>query len=92
MRSGHQPRQADGGQKTNGNQLRQELAAVIYKRNVLGSRGARKMKVIVPKVDKVGNRKVLRPLASKDTMLERYKRERQKMSRCAPPQGLSMSP
>merc|ERR1719465_190283 len=54
-------------------QVRQELATVLYKQNVLGSRGPRKMKVMVPNVDDNGNRKVLRPTCHEDTMLERYK-------------------
>jgi len=60
--------------KTNGNQLRQELATVLYKKNVLGSRGARKMKVLVPKVAEHGNRAALRPTKKEDTMIERYRR------------------
>jgi tubby-related protein 1 len=53
-------------------QVRQELATVLYKQNVLGSRGPRKMKVIVPKVDEHGTRVVLRPTDPEDTMLKRY--------------------
>jgi len=63
------PEQRDGS----GSQVRQELATVLYKQNVLGSRGPRKMKVIVPNVDEQGNRAVLRPTTLEDTMLERYK-------------------
>jgi len=54
-------------------QVRQELATVLYKQNVLGSRGPRKMKVIVPNVDDNGERVVLKPTSLEDTMLERYK-------------------
>jgi len=54
-------------------QVRQELATVLYKQNVLGSRGPRKMKVMVPNVDEHGNRIELRPTTMEDTMLERYK-------------------
>merc|ERR1711998_821096 len=54
-------------------QVRQELATVLYKQNVLGSRGPRKMKVMVPNVDEHGNRFELRPTTMEDTMLERYK-------------------
>jgi len=54
-------------------QVRQELATVLYKQNVLGSRGPRKMKVMVPNVDANGNRVELRPVSVADTMLERYK-------------------
>lgn len=58
------------GSKT---QVRQELATVLYKQNVLGSRGPRKMKVMVPNVDENGKRVELRPINMEDTMLERYK-------------------
>lgn len=54
-------------------QVRQELACVLYKQNVLGSRGPRKMKVMVPDVNERGERKVLRPQNAEETMLERYK-------------------
>jgi len=58
-------------------QVRQELATVLYKQNVLGSRGPRKMKVIVPNVDEHGQRVSLRPTRIEDTMLEQYKSEQQ---------------
>jgi len=54
-------------------QVRQELATVLYKQNVLGSRGPRKMKVMVPNVDENGQRVVLRPTDPSESMLERYK-------------------
>jgi len=54
-------------------QTRQELACVLYKQNVLGSRGPRKMKVMVPTVNEGGERKELRPQNNDETMLERYK-------------------
>merc|ERR1719454_135213 len=54
-------------------QVRQELATVLYKQNVLGSRGPRKMKVMVPNIEEHGNRAVLRPTKEEDTMIERYK-------------------
>jgi len=54
-------------------QVRQELATVLYKQNVLGSRGPRKMKVMVPNVDESGQRVVLRPTDPSESMLERYK-------------------
>jgi len=54
-------------------QVRQELATVLYKQNVLGSRGPRKMKVMVPNVGEDGKRVVLRPTTMEDTMLERYR-------------------
>ena len=54
-------------------QVRQELTTVLYKQNVLGARGPRKMKVMVPIVSEEGERTVLRPMSSEETMLERYK-------------------
>jgi len=57
-------------------QVRSELATVLYKQNVLGSRGPRKMKVIVPNVDEqTGNRVKLQPMNPNESMLERYKNE-----------------
>jgi len=58
-------------------QVRSEMATVLYKQNVLGSRGPRKMKVIVPTVDEHGNRVVLKPTKVEDSMLERYKASRE---------------
>merc|ERR1712093_944146 len=54
-------------------EVRQELATILYKQNVLGSRGPRKMKVMVPNVDSDGNRVELRPNTASDSMIERYK-------------------
>jgi tubby-related protein 1 len=71
---GVNPEKLTDAQKDGSNsQVRQELATVLYKQNVLGSRGPRKMKVIVPNVDENGNRVALRPVKEEDTMLERYK-------------------
>jgi len=61
--------QLDGSQI----QVRQELGTILYKQNVLGSRGPRKMKVMVPSVNEQGQRKVLRPTTKDESMLERYK-------------------
>jgi len=69
---GLNPEKSDGTQNDLV-QVRQELACVLYKQNVLGSRGPRKMKVMVPNVDARGERTVLRPQTSEETMLERYK-------------------
>merc|ERR1719465_361007 len=63
------PDQRDGS----GSRVRQELATVLYKQNVLGSRGPRKMKVMVPAVKEDGTRHVLRPQKSEESMLDRYK-------------------
>jgi tubby-related protein 1 len=73
---GINPEKADEGQKAGASsmvQVRQELGTVLYKQNVLGSRGPRKMKVMVPAVNEAGQRKVLKPMSDEETMLERYK-------------------
>jgi len=48
-------KRADGGE------IRQELAAITYASNVLGSRGPRKMKAAVPKIAPDGRRVVFQP-------------------------------
>lgn len=71
---GVNPEKLEAEQKAGSNvQVRQEMATVLYKQNVLGSRGPRKMKVMVPTVSEQGQRKVLRPTSASETMLERYK-------------------
>jgi len=71
---GLNPEKSDEGEKDSSLvQLRQEMACILYKQNVLGSRGPRKMKVMVPNVNEQGQRKVLRPQNADQTMLERYK-------------------
>jgi len=72
--SGINPEKLSDAQKDGSHvQVRQELATVLYKQNVLGSRGPRKMKVMVPNVDEHGQRVVLRPTDPAESMLERYK-------------------
>ncbi|VDL77512.1 unnamed protein product [Nippostrongylus brasiliensis] len=58
--------------------VRQELAAVIYDTNVLGFKGPRKMHILIPGIYDVNTyeRKSIRPVASKDTLLERYRQRR----------------
>lgn len=71
---GANPEKLEQEQKTNSRvQTRQELGTILYKQNVLGARGPRKMKVMVPMVGEDGQRKVLRPEDPSETMLERYK-------------------
>jgi hypothetical protein len=65
-------------------QLRQELGTILYKQNVLGSRGPRKMKVMVPNVNEAGQRKILRPQSAEETMLERYKAAGTRLDRTPP--------
>uniref|UniRef100_A0A7I5E846 Tubby-like protein n=1 Tax=Haemonchus contortus TaxID=6289 RepID=A0A7I5E846_HAECO len=58
--------------------VRQELAAVIYDTNVLGFKGPRKMHILIPGIYDVNTyeRKSIRPVAAKDTLLERYRQRR----------------
>jgi tubby-related protein 1 len=72
---GTNPEKLDQAQKESALvQARQEMGTVLYKQNVLGSRGPRKMKVMVPRIDEgTGQRKVLRPQSTSESMLERYK-------------------
>lgn len=71
---GTNPEKLDEAQKDSALiQARQELGTVLYKQNVLGSRGPRKMKVMVPRIDAEGQRRVLKPTSNQESMLERYK-------------------
>jgi len=71
---GTNPEKLDEAQKDSALvQARQELGTVLYKQNVLGSRGPRKMKVMVPRIDGEGQRTMLRPQTGAESMLERYK-------------------
>ena len=71
---GTNPDKLDAAQKESALvQARSELGTILYKQNVLGSRGPRKMKVMVPRVGEDQQRKVLRPQSTSESMLERYK-------------------
>ena len=39
----------------NPNDIRKEMASVLYESNVLGSKGPRKMRVLIPAIDKDDN-------------------------------------
>ena len=55
-------------------QVRQELGTVLYKQNVLGSRGPRKMQVCVPRVDHESNqRHTWQPSRKDEEMLTKMK-------------------
>lgn len=69
---GINPEKLDKSAPSAHSQVRQELGTILYKQNVLGSRGPRKMKVMVPSVNERGERTVLRPTSKDETMLERY--------------------
>ncbi|MFH4976859.1 hypothetical protein AB6A40_003568 [Gnathostoma spinigerum] len=73
----------DNGENPNkasavGENVRQELAAVIYDTNVLGFKGPRKMTVLIPGIYDAANyrRKQIRPMSQNDTILERWKNRR----------------
>lgn len=53
--------------------VRQELGTVLYRSNILGSRGPRQMKILVPKVGRDNRRHMFRPMEPEHTMLEKYK-------------------
>lgn len=55
--------------------VRQELGTIIYEHNVLGTRGPRKMTVVLPKVDENGVRAQLQPTHQFDSIAERFKRD-----------------
>lgn len=52
---------------------RSELAAVTYQTNVLGTKGPRKMTVLIPKLDPAGNKPLkLQPKNDREGMLARW--------------------
>lgn len=59
---------------TQGLATRQEIGAVVYERNILGTKGPRKMAVLVPYVDESGKRTVWRPEKEEDGLIARYRK------------------
>eukprot|EP01006_Ploeotia_vitrea_P060103 TRINITY_DN75306_c0_g1_i1.p1 TRINITY_DN75306_c0_g1~~TRINITY_DN75306_c0_g1_i1.p1 ORF type:complete len:389 (-),score=34.25 TRINITY_DN75306_c0_g1_i1:113-1279(-) len=60
---------------SSGLHLRQELGAVLYERNILGSKGPRKMTALLPAVDEQTNRRtVWRPDKEEDGLIAQYKK------------------
>eukprot|EP00667_Euglena_gracilis_P012900 EG_transcript_13271 len=53
---------------------RQEIAAVIYERNILGTKGPRKMGVLIPYVDENGRRTIWKPEKEEDGLIGRFKK------------------
>uniref|UniRef100_A0A3B1J4D6 TUB like protein 1b n=1 Tax=Astyanax mexicanus TaxID=7994 RepID=A0A3B1J4D6_ASTMX len=51
---------------------RQELAAIIYETNVLGMKGPRRMTVLIPGMNKDGERVPIRPRSENDGLLIRH--------------------
>lgn len=62
-----------GGVMSDGSNIREEVAAIIYDTNVLGFKGPRKMTVILPKMGIDHERIPVRPISDNDGLLERYK-------------------
>jgi len=58
---------------------RREMASVLYESNVLGSKGPRKMRVIIPAIDKDDNIWTWKPINEEDTMVEKYKEGKKDM-------------
>ena len=57
----------------NESEMRRELASVLYESNVLGSKGPRKMRVMIPAIDREDNICTWKPTDKGDTMIDRYK-------------------
>uniref|UniRef100_A0AC34QX17 Tubby-like protein n=1 Tax=Panagrolaimus sp. JU765 TaxID=591449 RepID=A0AC34QX17_9BILA len=58
--------------------LRQEVAAIIYEKNVFGWNGPRKMTILLPGMygEGMSIRREIRPVSEKETMIERFKDNR----------------
>lgn len=52
---------------------RKELAGIIYESNLLGARGPRKMKLILPNLQPNGDPIVIRPTSNKDGIFPMFK-------------------
>lgn len=61
---------------SDGSNIREEVAAIIYDTNVLGFKGPRRMTVILPGMGLDQQRIPMRPLTDGDGLLERYKNKR----------------
>ncbi|CAJ0945679.1 unnamed protein product, partial [Mesorhabditis belari] len=71
--NGRNPKKTPGS-----DDVREELAAVIYETNVLGFKGPRKMTILIPGIFDAENyrRRPIRPVTDRDTIFERYKQRR----------------
>ena len=56
-----------------GSNIREELAAVHYEKNVLGFKGPRKMTVVLPAMNREHKRIRVKPRKDSETLLERWK-------------------
>ena len=70
--SGRSPKQSAVISEDN---LRSELAGVVYETNLLGLKGPRKMTVVIPAMTTSGERIEFRPLSENDGIVERWKKK-----------------
>lgn len=60
-------------------QVRREYASVLYESNVLGSKGPRKMRVMIPAIDKEDNICTWKPKLKGESMIEKYREGKKDM-------------
>ncbi|XP_029200711.1 tubby-related protein 3-like isoform X1 [Acropora millepora] len=65
-----------GGVMSDGSNIREEVAAIIYDTNVLGFKGPRRMTVVLPGMGLDQQRIPIRPHTDNDGLLERHKNKR----------------
>jgi len=58
------------------NAVREHLGVVLYESNILGARGPRKMKVLIPEVKTTGEIYQFKPLSPKEGLLNNMKHGR----------------
>ena len=62
------------GSKGGGLSLRQELGAVLYETNIVGSKGPRRMIAVIPSVDSTGKRSAWKPtIEDGESLINAYK-------------------
>lgn len=67
----------DGGESFSkvkaGQSIRKEVAAVLYESNVLGSKGPRKMTVMIPTIDAEDNQYIWQPRSEEESFIPKYR-------------------
>lgn len=63
----------EGGEPDPNVVVRQELGGVIYAANVLGWKGPRKMKIVIPAVVDADRRAIWQPMRNEESMVEKFK-------------------
>ena len=58
---------------SNPDAIREEYGVILYASNLLGARGPRKMKLILPFVNEEGKMEIWKPKRKNDSMLQRFK-------------------